>query len=463
LTIGATKAWGFGITASNDNLLGSITGGAPMTDSFTYQGYLEESGAPAKGYYDFDITIWDAETLGTQIASCTTLAMDNVHVTDGVFSFHLQPDQPTDTVFNGAARWLQVNVRTHATPSWTTLPRQPITAAPYAWSLRPGAHIEGEINNAILYIKNTNNTTTSGSAIAAVSGAPTAPTIAGYHSGDGPGIYGSTAGAYPAVEGMHTGSGIALAGYSLANGTGVLGYVNSTSGIGAVGLQTTYSTSDTGLWKPGGFFGGRNGVIGISKEEGGYGLYGQNQSTTGNYSIGIYGESSSATGWAGYFSNSAGNGLYVSGASGKVGLTVAGGSKNAVVATDEGSHLLYSEESSEVWFSDYGFGQLQSGKTVITIDPLFAQTVNLAEPYHVFVQVYGDAQVYVSNRTAQSFEVNLRDGDPNVEFSYRLVAKRLGFEDERLEPAPWADADPNLYPEKSTASGSSPGIQGNQP
>lgn len=33
----------------------------------------------------------------------------------------------------------------------------------------------------------------------------------------------------------------------------------------------------------------------------------------------------------------------------------------------------------------------------------------------------------------------LKDGDPNAEFSYRIVAKRLGFEGKRLERAPWAD------------------------
>jgi hypothetical protein len=383
LTIGVTQAQGPGNAPLRADLSAQITGGPPMTDSFTYQGYLEDGGAPANGYYDFDINIWDAETLGTQIASCTTLALDNVYATGGVFTFHLQPDQPMDVVFSGAGRWLQVKVRPHATPTWTTLPRQPITATPYAWSLRPGANIEGEINDAILYLSNTYNTNTYGPALHAESEAPTSPTIAGYHNGDGPGIYGYTDGAYPAVEGMHGGSGFAL-----VNGTGVWGHAGNTSGIGVVGVQTTYSPSDTGLWRPGGLFGGRNGVIGISKENGGYGVYGQNQSASGDYSIGIYGESSSATGWAGYFWNGVGNGLYVSGASGKVGLTVAGGSKNAVVATDGGSHLLYSEESSEVWFSDYGFGQLHEGKAVVTIDPLFAQTVNLAEPYHVFVQVY---------------------------------------------------------------------------
>jgi len=36
--------------------------------------------------------------------------------------------------------------------------------------------------------------------------------------------------------------------------------------------------------------------------------------------------------------------------------------------------------------------------------------------------------------------------EPDVEFSYRLVAKRLDYEDHRLERAPWADSDPNVNP-----------------
>ena len=126
---------------------------------------------------------------------------------------------------------------------------------------------------------------------------------------------------------------------------------------------------------------------------------------------------------------------------------MAGGAKSAVVATHEGSRRLYSMESTEVWFSDYGFGQLEDGAAAIAIDPLFAQTVNLQEPYSVFVQVYGDAEVYVSGRTPTQFEVHLRDGDAGVEFSYHVMAKRLGYEEDRLESAPWADGDPNLYPE----------------
>jgi hypothetical protein len=117
---------------------GGVMGGPSMTDSFTYQGYLDQAGAPANGYFDFDITIWDAETLGTQIASCTTAAQDNASVQSGLFTLNLLPDQTMSTVFNGDGHWLQVNVRQHGTATCTTLLRQPITAAPYAWSLRPG-------------------------------------------------------------------------------------------------------------------------------------------------------------------------------------------------------------------------------------------------------------------------------------------------------------------------------------
>jgi hypothetical protein len=365
-----------------------------QTWTFTYQGRLSENGTPANGTYDFATSVYTHPTTsGSLVATCIDVGpgLGNYQVNDGLFTFHLLCNGDNSTVFTGGDRWLEVQVARHGTGITTTLARQPIAPAPYAFSLFPGAVISGTatgngLGGAILNISNGSST-------------------------------------YPGL------------------------FVQSNSGTGVAGLQAGYSPSDTGLWRPGGFFGGQNGVIGISKASSGYGVYGQNQATSGDYSIGIYGESSSSTGWAGYFWNGVGNGVYISAASGKTGLTVANGTKNAVVRTDEGSRLLYSEESTEVWFADYGFGQLEDGVAVVVIDELFAQTVNLEEPYHVFVQVYGDADVYVSGRTPTRFEVRLRDGDPDVEFSYRIVAKRLGYEDDRLEPAPWADSDPNLYPE----------------
>jgi hypothetical protein len=143
-------------------------------------------------------------------------------------------------------------------------------------------------------------------------------------------------------------------------------------------------------------------------------------------------------GWAGYFFGTD-RGVYIQTNAGKTGLQVVGGTKNAVVPTTTGARDLYSEESSEVWFTDYGFGRLQQGRARILIDPQFAQTVSLDQPYHVFIQAYGDAELYVQQRTNLGFVVVARAGDPNAEFGYRLVAKRAGFEHDRLERAPWAD------------------------
>ncbi len=137
------------------------------------------------------------------------------------------------------------------------------------------------------------------------------------------------------------------------------------------------------------------------------------------------------------------HGISISTNDGTVGLIVEGGSKSAVVSTSQGSRLLYAEEATGVYFTDYGSGRLQDGKAIVPVDPLFAETVNLAQPYHVFVQSYGDAQLVVSRRSPQEFEVRLHvrdtEGDRNAEFSYRLVAKRKGFEQARLEKSPSAD------------------------
>jgi hypothetical protein len=262
---------------------------------------------------------------------------------------------------------------------------------------------------------------TTGSGVVAYSDRDTWAALAGFHRGDGPSVYGSGGGAYPAVEGMRNDDGTAVGGFT-DTGKGVYGYASSTSGYGVVGMQDNCQESDysLGFWKPGGLFGGSNGLCGFTKVSGGYG---------------VLGLSLDASGYAGYF-QSVGHGVLIYSGSGKTGLAVYNGTKSAAVEAGGTTHLLYCEESSEVWFTDYGFGRLKGGSAVIDIDPVFAQTVALSEPYHVFLQPYGNADLYVAERTAGSFEVRLGDGDPEAEFSYRIVAKRKGFETQRLELAP---------------------------
>jgi hypothetical protein len=144
-------------------------------------------------------------------------------------------------------------------------------------------------------------------------------------------------------------------------------------------------------------------------------------------------------------------GVFISVPAGHTGLSVVSGTKNCVTRTSQGPRFMYCEEASEVWFTDYGFGELVNGRAKVKIDPLMAETVNLDERYYVFVQSNSEdcRGLAIVNRSATGFDVvELNGGSSSGEFSYRLVAKRRGYEALRLEHCPQAELDPNLYPER---------------
>ena len=78
----------------------------------------------------------------------------------------------------------------------------------------------------------------------------------------------------------------------------------------------------------------------------------------------------------------------------------------------------------------------------MTLDPTFALTVNTEMGYHVFLTLNGDCEgLYVASKTAGGFEVReLRGGKSNIGFDYRIVARRRGYENLRLQELE-ADAD----------------------
>jgi hypothetical protein len=119
------------------------------------------------------------------------------------------------------------------------------------------------------------------------------------------------------------------------------------------------------------------------------------------------------------------------------GDTVAAGTKSAMVPLATGEMVkVFSTESPEVWFEDFGFGQLNAGIGKVTIDPSFIQTASMVG-YHVFVTPKGDCKgLYVTNEANGTFEVReLGGGQSNVEFDYRIVAHRKGYEALRLPAA----------------------------
>lgn len=397
---------------------GEVEIAAALNSRIGYQGKLTESGKLVNGTRNLVFRFFNNSACsGSPLQSVTK---NNVQVSDGLFHVFLDVNQGH---FNGQGLWLRVSV------DGVNLGCEEILAAPYALSLRPGARLAASSGATLFTADNQADglgllgTSQSGTGVGGEAFSLTGANRGVWgqsNSQDGAGVLGSNTSTS-----------------SMGASYGVLGATSSTTNsIPVAGFQPFYSFADfsSGFFPPGGFFGGRNGIVGLTKANVGYGVFGWDRSPTG--------------GRAGNFISENGDGVIISTQVGKIGLSVSGGSKNAVVATDDGSRLLYTEESSEVWFTDYGFGVLQGGLAVVAIDPIFAQTVNLDEPYHVFVQAYGPASIYVSGRTPTRFEVRLLDGEADVEFSYRIVAKRLGFEAQRLEWAAWADNDPNLYPEK---------------
>ena len=101
----------------------------PLDLTFTYQGLLELSGSPANGEYDFRFELFDALDGGAVVGAA--LDLENVSVTDGVFSVEL--DFGPDT-FAGEQFWLEISVRYGAsTGGYQGLaPRQKLSASPNA-------------------------------------------------------------------------------------------------------------------------------------------------------------------------------------------------------------------------------------------------------------------------------------------------------------------------------------------
>jgi len=91
-------------------------------------------------------------------------------------------------------------------------------------------------------------------------------------------------------------------------------------------------------------------------------------------------------------------------------------------------------ESPVNWFEDAGSARLVNGVAVVELDPTFIQTVNTELEYHVFPVPYGDCKgLYVTNRTANSFEVHeLGGGTANLSFGYRIMALRKKHETVRF-------------------------------
>lgn len=108
------------------------------------------------------------------------------------------------------------------------------------------------------------------------------------------------------------------------------------------------------------------------------------------------------------------------------------GTKSRLAKTKSyNERLLYCYEMPSPVFGDMGHGTIgEDGLCYIDIDPVFFETIDTNQSYHVFLQSYSENQVYVAERQQGHFVVK---GTPNTEFDWEIKAKQLDFPMERLE------------------------------
>jgi hypothetical protein len=134
-------AFGVGLTVRSE---------AAVSDEISIQGRLTDAnGNPISGTRTITFTLYDSSVGGTVVCQ----DVDAVSVVNGLFSARMGFCTASDV--NG--RQLYLGMQVEGDPEMT--PRQAILAAPYAWSLRPGAIISDTVaGDAVLHAENSATT-----------------------------------------------------------------------------------------------------------------------------------------------------------------------------------------------------------------------------------------------------------------------------------------------------------------
>lgn len=279
---------------------------APLGNGFTYQGRLNDSGAPANGVYDFVFSLYSSPTNDVPIYS--GVLNDNVTVTNGLFTTLI--DFGTN-LFQGEELWLEVGVRPGDETGDVNLlqPRHRIAAAPYAHYARRAA--VADVANSVAKVE-----------WSAIQNVPAPGPGIQLNDEDQLGLrFGGTGFSEMAARSDHDHFGQEW--YGTANGAGLHAHNFKTNGIGIWGRNdaggsgfhpaagagvfgdsatapgvTGFSASGPGVY---GWSlaqtGVQDGVKGDSRSTTGRGVAGYASATTGS-NAGVYGETASTSGTA---------------------------------------------------------------------------------------------------------------------------------------------------------------------
>jgi hypothetical protein len=279
--------------------------------------------------------------------------------------------------------------------------------------------------------------------------------VEGYSSNIG--VYGdstSTSSAGYGVEGDGTFVGVGgfssnigmwgSAGGEAISGEGVpYGVVGSSLAVGVYGTTHGFSStgnnlgSFAGVWGDSGAesLGGGEGVLGTADSN--LAVYAVNNDSTGGYPTMVVENETTETHNPVFQTSSPGtySGSRHCTIDTSANLTCTGVLSGSIQGEAGKQTAVYAMQSAENWLEDAGSGQLSNGSARIELDPAFARTVNAGIDYHVFLTPKGDCKgLYVTNETATGFEVReLSGGTSSIAFDYRIMAKRKGYENVRLE------------------------------
>lgn len=108
------------------------------------------------------------------------------------------------------------------------------------------------------------------------------------------------------------------------------------------------------------------------------------------------------------------------------------GTKSRLADTEHyDKRLLYCYEMPSPMFGDIGEATLdETGKCLIYLDDIFAETIDVECKYQVFLQKYGKGDCYILNRNSAYFEV---EGTPNLKFGWEVKAIQKEYDTLRLE------------------------------
>jgi trimeric autotransporter adhesin len=121
--------------------------------AFTYQGWLDNGGAPANGSFDFEFTLYTNNATGNAIAGPMTNS--TVGVTDGLFTTTVD----FGSVLNGGSNWLQIAVSAHGANAFSALtPRQQLTPVPCAVFANNASNLMASAQLNIIGLRIQNNT-----------------------------------------------------------------------------------------------------------------------------------------------------------------------------------------------------------------------------------------------------------------------------------------------------------------